>query len=210
MRQPGIKICGVTRARDARLAVDLGADFIGLNFWPKSPRYLEREVAERIATEIAGRAQIVGVWVDPSPQEVAAMAAALPLDLFQFHGEEEKRSVDWFPQRVIKAIRLGPNRETIDLEAFDQAWGFLFDCAPTGVYGGTGQTWSYERIATLETPRPRFLAGGLAPDNVATAIAQSRADVVDVCSGVEATPGIKDPDLLERFFKEVHNVQTRD
>lgn len=210
MSSPGIKICGVTRVEDARLAVELGAEFIGLNFWPRSPRFLSVEAAKPIAAAVAGQARLVGVWVDPSPAEVASMAEILSLDLFQFHGDGDPRAIDWFPERVIQAIRVGPDVESINLDKYGRAWGFLIDCAPPGVYGGTGESWSYERIAGLETSKPVLLAGGLDPENVAVAIAESGVDLVDVCSGVEAAPGIKDPDLLERFFKEVRNVQTRD
>ena len=207
MGATGIKICGVTRVEDAQLAVELGADFIGLNFWPGSPRFLDRKGAEAIAAAVAGRSRLVGVWVEPTRREVVSMADALPLDLFQFHGQVGPESVDWFPQRVIRALRLGSDRQPIDLAGMRQAWGFLFDCAPDGVYGGTGVPWSYERIATLETPQRLLLAGGLNPKNVAAAIGRSRADIVDVCSGVEAAPGVKDPDLLRRFFREVRNVE---
>ena len=202
----GVKICGVTRVEDARLAVELGAEFIGLNFWPRSPRFLSAEAAIPIANAVAGRACLVGVWVDPSRKEVEAMAKAVSLDLFQIHGDDKPLAIDWFPERVIKAFRVRPDLESIDLDRYGQAWGFLFDCAPPGVYGGTGESWSYERIADVDTSKPVMLAGGLAPENVAAAIEQSGADLVDVCSGVEAAPGIKDPDLLERFFKEVRNV----
>jgi phosphoribosylanthranilate isomerase len=159
---------------------------------------------------IKGRARSVGLWVSPVREEVAALDEYLSLDLLQFHGDEEPAAADWFPDRVIQAIRLGPDRESVRLEGYDSAWGFLFDCAPPGVYGGSGKSWSYERIAHLEASKPVLLAGGLDPENVASAIIRSGADFVDVCSGVEASPGIKDPDLLARFFKEVRNAQTRD
>ena len=210
MSSPGIKICGVTRVEDARLAVELGAEFIGLNFWPRSPRFLSVEAAMPIAAAVAGRTRLVGVWVDPSREEVASISETLSLDLFQFHGDQDPRAINWFPERVIKAVRVGPDLESVRLDQYGQAWGFLLDCAPPGVYGGTGESWSYERIAGLETSKPVLLAGGLDPENVAAAIAESGVDLVDVCSGVEAAPGIKDPDLLKRFIREVRNVQTRD
>jgi len=210
MRPPGIKICGVTRVEDARLAVELGAELIGLNFWPQSPRFLSVEEARPIVEVVQGRVRLVGVWVNPTREEVAATARDLSLDLLQFHGDDDPAAIDWFPDRVIKAVRLGPDPASVRLDRYERAWGFLFDCAPVGVYGGTGKSWSYERIASLETSKPVLLAGGLGPENVAAAVVQSGADFVDVCSGVEAAPGIKDPDLLEEFFKEVRNVQTRD
>lgn len=210
MKRPGVKICGVTRVEDARLAVEMGAELIGLNFWPQSPRFLSLEAARPIVEEIVGQARSVGVWVNPTRREVTALDEDLSLDLLQFHGDQDPAAVDWFPDRVIKAIRVGPDLDTDRLGEYPRAWGFLFDCAPSGVYGGTGISWSYERIAELQSSKPVLLAGGLDPDNVGAAVVESGADFVDVCSGVEAAPGIKDPDLLQRFIREVRNVQTRD
>ena len=210
VRAPGVKVCGVTRVEDAALAVELGADFVGLNFWPRSPRYLTPEAARPIVEAVRGRTRVVGVWVDPDRQEVQSVDDALRLDLLQFHGDRVPGSVSWFPERVIKALRVGADFSEDDLCQFDQAWGFLFDHAPAGVFGGTGESWSYERIADLETPKPVLLAGGLNAENVVAAITASGADIVDVCSGVEISPGIKDRALLVRFMDEVGNVKDRD
>lgn len=210
MRRPGVKICGVTRVEDALLAVELGADLIGLNFWPRSPRSLSLDKARPIVEAVRGQAHTVGVWVDPTRQQVHEIDEELSLDLHQFHGDKTRQGFEWLPGRVIKAIRLGRDRQPLGLEEYDAAWGFLFDCAPADVHGGTGNSWSYERIADLETSKPVLLAGGLGPDNVAQAIADSGADIVDVCSGVESAPGIKDPVLLQRFLREVRNVQKED
>lgn len=192
------------------MAVELGADLIGLNFWPRSPRFVQTQEARSIIDAVEGRALTVGVWVDPTRQQVAEVDEILSLDLHQFHGDAAPTAFQWFPNRVIRAIRLGAPDEPIRLEGFDRVWGLLFDCAPADLHGGTGESWSYERIAGLETSKPVLLAGGLGPENVGAAITASRADIVDVCSGVEAAPGIKDPDLLKRFLREVRNVQRRD
>ena len=210
MIPPRVKICGVTRVEDALLAVDQGAEFVGLNFWPRSPRYLTLEAARPIAEAIAGRTRLVGVWVDPDRDQAATLAGELGLDLFQFHGDEEPTSVSWFPGRVIKALRVEVGFHGSELNRFEDAWGFLFDCAPAGTFGGTGRSWSYERIAVLETPKPILLAGGLDPGNVARAVVASGADIVDVCSGIEASPGVKDAELLEQFIREVQNVESRE
>ena len=119
-------------------------------------------------------------------------------------------SSGWFPGRVIQAIRLDRQTPLTGFDIDDKAWGYLVDSAPDGVFGGTGRPWSYESIANLETSKPVLLAGGLGPKNVAAAILRSGTGFVDVCSGVEASTGIKDPDLMRRFFKEVRNVQTED
>lgn len=210
MTPPRVKICGVTRVQDALLAVDQGAEFVGLNFWPRSPRYLTLEAARPIAEAIGGKTRLVGVWVDPDRDQAATFGSELGLDLYQFHGDEEPASVGWFPGRVIKALRVGAGFDGGQLGRFEEAWGFLFDCAPAGTFGGTGRSWSYDRIAVLETPKPILLAGGLNPGNVARAVAASGADIVDVCSGIEAGPGIKDSELLEQFFREVRNVESRE
>lgn len=210
MTRTGVKICGVTRPRDARLAVEMGAEYLGLNFWPGSPRCVSRDQARRIAEAVRGRVRLVGLWVDPSHREVASVDRDLGLDLLQFHGNHSPEALDWFPNRVIQAIRIDPNSAEIRLDRYAAAWGLLFDCAPAGVFGGTGQSWPYERIAHLEAAKPILLAGGLSPDNVAVAIARSGADIVDVCSGVESKPGVKDPDLLERFLREVRHGNNED
>ena len=207
MKRVGVKVCGITRAEDARLAVELGADFLGLNFWPGSPRGIGLEQAQRITAAVRGRVKLVGVWVNPDRGLVEKAAKALELDLLQFHGDEQPADLEPFGPRVIKALRVGPDFDPLDLERFPDVWGFLFDCAVAGAYGGTGRPWSYERIACLDPGKPILVAGGLRPENVAEAIVRSRADIVDVCSGVESSPGVKDPTLLARFFREVLHVE---
>ena len=210
MSRVGIKICGITRSEDARLAVGLGADYLGLNFWPRSPRFISRSQALRIVEAVRGQVRLVGLWVAPTQQEVAAVDQELGLDLLQFHGHESPEALEWFPDRVVQAIRIDPDSASIQLDEYGRAWGFLFDCAPVGEFGGTGKSWPYERIANLETAKPVLLAGGLSPNNVATAINRSGADIVDVCSGVESVPGIKDPGLLQQFIREVRHAKTED
>lgn len=206
MRSVKVKICGVTRPSDARLAVDLGADFIGLNFWPGSPRFVTVEQASEIVRTIAGRIPVVGVWVDPDWNVITGVESRIPIDLHQFHGEESPALVEAFGDRAIKAFRLGEHFEGGVLANYPAVWGFLFDCAVAGQYGGTGREWPYERIAQLAVSKPAFVAGGLKASNVARAVRSSGCDLVDVCSGVEAEPGIKDPTRLQEFFREVEHV----
>lgn len=205
-----VKICGITRARDARRAVDLGAHLLGLNFWPGSARCLSLRQASRIVEAVRGEAILVGVWVDAQPQEVSQAVGRLGLDLVQFHGEEGPEVLDAFAGRAIKAFRVASRFDASRLSAYDSAWGFLFDCARPGHYGGTGTPWPYERIAGLETTKPVIVAGGLAPHNVVEAVRRSGADIVDVCSGVERRPGIKDEALMQRFFREVRHAEEKD
>ncbi len=208
MTRPGVKICGVTRVEDALLAVELGAQLIGLNFWPRSPRFLTVSEARRIVVAISGRARIVGLWVDPQRQQLQAAVRELSLDLIQIHGQTSAAVVDWLPDRVIRALKIDAQGPLPSPTPGERVWGYLFDCAPVGVYGGTGVPWSYERIASLETGKPVMVAGGLHPGNVAHALKVSGADYADVCSGVESAPGIKEPELMRQFIREVQNVQT--
>lgn len=208
MSSVAVKICGITRVVDARLAVDLGACYLGLNFWPRSPRFVTSETALEIAAAVRGEVQLVGVWVAPERAAVEATVEAVGLDLLQFHDATDPRAPGWFPHRVIQALRPIGDFDHAVLEQYGEVWGFLFDPAPAGVHGGSGRSWAYERIANLATTKPVLLAGGLGPGNVADAVRRSRARIVDVCSGVEAAPGVKDARLMEKFFLEVQNAQS--
>lgn len=198
--RPLIKICGITRREDAVLAAELGADLIGLNFWPGSPRRVSVEEARRITGALDGRTRVVGVFVDAPRLEIAATAEAVGLDLVQFHGDEPPESVAAFGVLALKAFRVAGSIEPAALAAHPDAWGFLFDVHRAGRYGGTGEAWDWARIAALVDRRPRLVAGGIRPDNARRAIAESRASGIDVCSGVEARPGVKDPALLRSLF----------
>lgn len=206
MRPPQVKVCGITTVDDARLAVELGAAYLGLNFYSGSPRFLSVERAREIADATGRRAVLVGVFVNAPPAEVEKIAQAVGLDLLQFHGDESPESLAPFAGRAIKAFR----GTTGEADRFGDVQGFLFD-APSAdassLPGGTGRAWDYSSLAPLVSglaPRPVFVAGGIGPDNVAAALAQSGASLVDVCSRVERSPGVKDPELLRRLFQAVN------
>ncbi len=204
--RPLVKICGVTRTEDAVLAAELGADLVGLNFYPKSPRRVTAERAREIAAAVAGRAGIVGVFVDPEPAEVAKIAARVGLDLVQFHGEEAPSLVERFAPRAIKAIRW---RHRDDLERVGEyagVWGFLFEPRHPTLYGGAGVSWDFRLVAEAARGRRCLVAGGIGPGNAREALARSGASGVDVCSRVETAPGVKDPALLRRLFQEVRDA----
>lgn len=199
-----VKICGVTREEDARLAVELGARFIGLNFHPPSPRCLRVGVARRLAAAVRGRAQVVGVFVDRPPAEVAEIAREVGLDLLQFHGDEEPAALAPFGDRAIKVFRgAGGDLGDPPLDAYPGCWGFLFDIRHPSLYGGTGIAWPYRSAGRLTAGRRVLIAGGIGPGNARQALADSGAFGIDVCSGVERAPGIKDSQLLTRLFDEV-------
>ena len=202
-----VKICGVTRVEDARLAAELGADYLGLNFYAASPRLVEPEQAAEIARAVRGRLLIVGVFVNESRERVEELAEKIPLDLVQLHGDEGPEEIAALGRRAIKVFRVREDFDPDQVSAYPEAGAYLFDCSHPSLYGGTGLTWPYERIAGLEVEQPVLVAGGIGPDNARQAIQASRADGIDVCSGVESSPGIKDPDAMKRLFREVGHGQ---
>lgn len=211
--QPGkpieVKICGLTRVEDAMLAVELGADYLGLNFYRPSPRYLELEQAARIAEAVAERVRLVGVFVDPLIEELDLISSRLPLDFLQFHGDEGPEDLAPFGRRAIKVFRISNSFDQLDLLRYPDVGGFLFDAAHAELYGGSGIRGPYERVAAVETDKTVIVAGGIRPDNVRRVIELSRADAVDVCSGIESAPGRKDPEAMRRLFREVRDAKQR-
>lgn len=210
MNRVTVKVCGITRSQDARRAIALGADLLGFNFWPQSPRYIDMESARTVIDEIKGKAIVVGVWVDPEPSEIALAFDEVGVELAQLHGDEDAQLMTPFMNRILKAFRVASSFDPRAIGPWQQAWGCLFDSAPSGLYGGGGRAWPYERVADLATRKPRFLAGGIRASNLGEALRRSGFSMVDVCSSVESSPGIKDPDLLANFFQEVENVQSQD
>lgn len=204
--RPLVKICGVTRVEDAERAVALGAGFIGLNFYPPSPRFVSVERARAIADVVRGRARVVGVFVNRPAAEVEALDAAVGLDLLQLHGDERPEEVAAFGGRALKVVRTRGDLDGFDAGAYPAAWGFLFDVLRPDLYGGSGEPWGYAALAGLALDRPFFVAGGIRPGTARRALEESGADGVDVCSGVESAPGIKDPRRLEQLILEVHGA----
>ena len=205
---PLVKICGVTRVEDAVLAVELGADWLGLNFWPGSPRSVSLPRARAIAHAVSGRVGLAGVFVDAPLAEVEATLAGLGLDLAQVHGDVSTPDLESLAaaRRLLRPFRGVPGQATID--AGPAATLYLVDAAHATLLGGTGQSWDFGALAGLRFPAPVLVAGGIRPENVAAALAASGADGVDVASGVESAPGIKDPEKMEQLFLEVRRVAT--
>jgi phosphoribosylanthranilate isomerase len=196
-----VKICGVTNAEDAGLAVRCGADLIGLNFYPRSPRCVTLASALEIRAVIPATVQCVGVFVNAERQQIADLIERVPLDLIQFHGDEPPDALLGWRCKTIKAVRIAPDDPLPGVRQIPAQY-LLLDTHRAGRYGGTGETFGWERIASL-IPRQEerlILAGGLTPDNVASAIRTVRPWAVDVASGVEATPGRKDPEKLRAFI----------
>ena len=197
-----VKICGVVDPENARTAAEMGADFLGLNFYPRSPRYVEVERAREIASAVRDSpVRLVGVFVNRPALEIEEIEKEVGLDLIQLSGDE---TAGPFAGRTIKAFR-----GTDGTEGWEDAWAWLFDAPHASLYGGTGTAWNFQAVAGIAGVRRVFVAGGLGPDNVRQAIAASRPFAVDVCSRVESAPGIKDPELLRRLFEEVRNAQSQ-
>lgn len=200
-----VKICGITNIEDAKVAADLGADMIGLNFYRPSPRYVPLHLAKEIAEEVRGRVKLVGVFVNETVANVTSLARSVGLDAVQLHGDETPEDVlevgDKCPTKVIKALR--PRRE-IDLRVFHryEAEGFLIDSCSDHLYGGTGKVgnWEIARKAAVIFPRV-ILAGGLDPGNLRSAIDTVRPFAVDVAGGVELVKGRKDPSKMGEFIR---------
>ncbi len=200
---PFVKICGVTRDEDARLAVRLGARAIGFVLWPGSPRSIGVQDARRIGRSLAAPVWRVGVFVNASLAEVRRAVEIIGLDVVQLHGDEDVAHYVDCGATLVKAL---PLREPAAVEAalaLPESVMPLVDAADPVRRGGTGQRANWALAATLARRRPTILAGGLTADNVEEAIARVQPAGIDVSSGVEAAPGIKSPAELERFFAAV-------
>jgi phosphoribosylanthranilate isomerase len=200
-----VKFCGVTRIEDAREAVRLGAWAIGLNHWPQSGRYCEPAVAAQISAELRRQTLVTGVFVNATLDEVARAVEDESLAMVQLHGDEGPDFCRAVAARtgakVIKAIRVRSTAEIQAAQAYRTDF-HLFDAHRPGRPGGTGETFDWELIRDRPSEIPAILAGGLKPDNVAAAIDVVHPYAVDVSSGVESAPGIKDPRLMTAFARE--------
>jgi len=200
-----VKICGVTKWEDAKLAAELGAHAIGLNFYEQSPRCITPFAASEILRRLPPFVAPVGVFVNWEEEPVVALAKALRLAAAQLHGDETSQVVERVAKHypVIKALRLGQGTEAQDFAKFRAASAFLLDAAVSGHYGGTGTTGNWHAARSASQSHRVLLAGGLIPENVGEAIRIVRPYAVDVASGVEARPGKKDPGKMRAFFEEV-------
>jgi phosphoribosylanthranilate isomerase len=193
-----IKICGVTRPEDAAHAIEHGADAIGLNFWRGSRRFVEDQQAREIIAAIPPTATKVGVFVNAHPLVVSETLKDLCLDGVQLHGDEKPSAwSDLSPSQLIRVIRVSDEASMKHALAWKPAL-FIYDSDTSGV-GGSGTKAPWDVIAA-HARRPFLLAGGLTADNVAEGIHATRPNGVDVASGVESSPGIKDPAQVERFI----------
>jgi phosphoribosylanthranilate isomerase len=213
-----VKICGITRVEDGTAAAQAGADAIGLVFWPGSPRCVSREQARAVMAALPAFVTVVGLFVDPKPEEVRAVLADVPLDLLQFHGDESASLCASFGRPYVKAVPVRPEVDLLQYAArYPAALGLVFDAYhPGGMPGGKGISFDWSSLPpALTDPMSRrlILSGGLNPQNVAAAVRRLRPWAVDVSSGVEEIDsedkprrGIKSATKILAFIREVRDA----
>lgn len=197
-----IKICGITRAEDAAAAVALGANALGFIFWPDSARYIDLRRVERIVSALAPFVTPVGVFVSPTIDQIE-QAARVGIRVAQVHGDMPMWRADWAPVSILRAVHLAPDASDTIEPAVPMGVPIILDVHDPVRHGGTGLTVNWMRARAVAASRTMVLAGGLNPTNVGEAIRTVRPYAVDVSSGVEASPGIKDHDLLRAFITAV-------
>jgi phosphoribosylanthranilate isomerase len=209
MHKVKVKICGITNWADARRAADAGADFLGFNFYRKSPRYVAPARARKIVRRLPKHVAAVGVFVNEREEKILQIARAVGLDYLQLHGEETPESASrlarFFP--VIKAARVGNGFHPAQLAKFRRVRAVLLDGFAPVLPGGTGKTFDWRIARTAGSNRRIFLAGGLVPKNIVEAIRVARPYAVDICSGVESRPGKKDPEKMDALMRAIQFAQ---
>ncbi|MET0026673.1 MAG: phosphoribosylanthranilate isomerase [Candidatus Thiodiazotropha sp.] len=198
-----IKICGITRREDALAAVRLGADAIGLVFYPPSPRAVSSRDAAEIVKSLPPFVTVVGLFVNEARAAIERILGEVPLGLLQFHGDESAEDCEGYGRPWIKAVRMRPDTDLqAQAEQYAGASGLLLDTYQAGVPGGTGQVFDWSLIP-MDLRGRIILAGGLDSDNVTMAVRTIHPYAVDVSGGVEAAKGIKDPNKIEAFIAGV-------
>jgi phosphoribosylanthranilate isomerase len=199
-----VKICGLTREADVVLACELGAPLVGFNFSSLSPRAIDLETGLRLARSAAAGTLRVGVFVRESIERISEIVAAAGLDVVQIHRSLREEEVASLPVPLIAVAPVGEDGPRLPPQALvARSRALLFDRASTDGAGGSGRPFDWNAIAGRSFGAPVFVAGGLTPETVGAAIRRIRPDGVDVASGVESRPGVKDPERMRRFFAEV-------
>ncbi len=199
-----LKVCGITSLEDARAAVECGAEFLGFNFYRKSPRYISPEDARVVIKELPGEVTTVGIFVNEAqPENVVEILKLSGAQLAQLHGDEDAAYCEAVgAERVIKALRVGEGFDAQQVLNYP-AWAILLDAYDKNLYGGTGKTANWEVASEAAKLTRLFLAGGLSPENITEAIQAVEPFAVDVNSGVENAPGKKDAARLKKLKEEM-------
>lgn len=208
---PKIKICGITNIDDAVRSMELGADLLGFNFYPKSPRYIEPNQAAEIIKKLPAFIDTVGVFVNADAETIRKIAGDLMLDWVQLHGDESPGFCTQFynmPSQVIKAVRIKTAKDIEYAKNFATD-ALLLDAFNPSLYGGTGQRFDWNSLPELTgySLGRTFLAGGINPQNVIEALNMSFYGI-DICSGIEDSPGKKNHKKMEELFKNIRSVTT--
>ena len=194
-----VKICGITSLKDAEMAVNYSVSAIGMIFYPDSPRYVDPAEVEQWIERIPDSVKKVGVFVNEQIDTINNITRQLKLEFIQLHGDESPEFCNGIIRPVIKVFRVGDDFDAIVLNGYD-VHGFLFDTYKKGKPGGTGNRFKWELIANLKTETPIILSGGLTPENVLNGIEAVNPAAVDVNSGVESVPGVKDEEKIKELF----------
>jgi phosphoribosylanthranilate isomerase len=203
-----LKVCGITSLEDAHMAIECGAEYLGFNFYRKSPRYIAPAEARTIIEQLPGEIVSVGIFVNESrPEDVLEILKVSGAQLAQLHGDEDAGyCVAVGAERVIKALRVGDDFDIGQVLNYSAA-AILLDAFDKNLYGGTGKTANWEVAREAAKLAKVFLAGGLSPENIAEAIRAVAPFAVDVNSGVESAPGMKDAAKLRKLKEEMENIQ---
>ena len=199
-KQVKVKVCGMTSLKDVLVAVEEGADAVGFIFYKKSPRSVIMKIAREIVLELPPFVDTVGVFVDESAVQINKTADYCNLDIIQLHGDESPTFCKRIQRKVIKAFRIKDMQSVKKISSF-QVSGFLLDTFSENLHGGTGKVFDWNLVLPAKKFGPVIMAGGLTPNNVQQAVRQVRPYGVDVCSGVESEPGIKDHKKVRAFLK---------
>ena len=194
-----VKICGITSLKDAEMAVNYSVPAIGLIFYPDSPRYVDPAEVEQWIERIPDSVKKVGVFVNEQIDTINNITRQLKLEFIQLHGDESPEFCNGMIRPVIKVFRVGDDFDALVLNGYD-VHGFLFDTYKKGNPGGTGTRFNWDLIANLKTETPIILSGGLTPENVLNGIEAVNPAAVDVNSGVESVPGVKDEEKIKELF----------
>jgi phosphoribosylanthranilate isomerase len=211
-RRVKVKICGITNWLDARRAVEAGADFLGFNFYPPSPRYIDPAKARRIVRRLPDKVSSVGIFVNEPEDKIGQIAREVGLKYIQLHGDETPAFVSRLRHalpklKILKAIRVRKSFDWGKLRSFRGVEAILLDGFDAHRRGGTGRTFNWA-LARRTAAQRIFLAGGLRPENVAEAIRRARPYAVDVCSGIESSPGKKDGGKMLGLMRAIHGFRS--